>query len=441
MQPSYLLHTGLNSHDSKPLRIVAAEGVHFELEDGRRLLDASNTAAPLGHRHPAMVEALREAATCPVINEGWLWPEREEAARDLVEGAFAGDGDWVGAIRFCLSGSEANDLALSLSQAITGRSRLVTRERAYHGMTGLARDMTVQPHWHGGLSNASGGYSPVPRSAEVTQLAAPAGGRVDERPRHLDEDALAATLPSLEGAAAVILDYTQGGIYHVPEYQDAVARAARAAGALWIADEVVTGFGRGGGWFAFRQGESRPDIVTLGKPLAAGGAPAGAVVVSRELLERIEGQSWQTYSTFRGHPVSVAAIRAHLRTLAASGLVERVGELDPIVEAGMRRLAEAHPSVRRIDGQGLHWTVELHGADWRSWYGDNPSAPLATQVSDRAVEAGALIGTSGEASSLFLAPPLIVTEEEIETLLAALDHGLAHADRELDASAASVRME
>src|SRR5687767_3971955 len=114
MSRSHLLHTGLNSHDSSPLRIVGAKGVYFELEDGRRLIDASNTAGVLGHGHPAIVAAVREAAASPVINEGWLWPDREAAARDLVESAFADDADWVGAVRFFLSGSEANDLALSL---------------------------------------------------------------------------------------------------------------------------------------------------------------------------------------------------------------------------------------------------------------------------------------------------------------------------------------
>lgn len=427
-----LLSTGLNSGNTGYGRIVGADGVHFVLDDGRRVVDASNTAAPLGHRHPRLVEAVQRAAGAPVVNEGWAWPEREEVAEELLETAFAGEQEWVGAVRFFLSGSEANDLALSLAQALTGRTRLATRERAYHGMTGLARDMTVQPHWHGGLSAHAGGVRPVPRTVDVVELPGPRGSRIGAASLDdADGRGLADAEERLRDVAAVIVDYSQGGAYHDAAYQDELAGAARRAGALWVADEVVTGFGRMGGWFAFQGGRSRPDIVTLGKPLAGGAAPAGAIVVSREVLAQLEGQTWQTYSTFRGHPITMAAIRATLRVLAEEGLVARATALDAVMESGLRRLAEAHPSVARIDGRGLHWTVELHAPDWRTWRGDTPASPVATRVAAAAARAGALIGTSGERASLFLAPPLIVEDDQLATILDALDQGLAVADRDL----------
>jgi 4-aminobutyrate aminotransferase-like enzyme len=430
-----LLSTGLNSGDADYGRIVAAEGVHFILEDGRRVVDASNTGGPLGHAHPEIVEAVRRAAASPTINEGWLWPDREQAAQDLLEIAFAGEEDWAGAVRFFLSGSEANDLALSLAQAITGRAALATRERAYHGMTGLARAMTVQPHWHGGLSFRAGGVRAAPSGAPVVVLPGPEGARVGGAPH---PRAAAALLDGaderLADVAAVLIDYTQGGIYYSPDYQDGLAAAARRAGALWIADEVITGLGRTGRWFAFQGTESRPDMVVLGKPLGGGGAPAAAVVLSKQLVERLGDASWQTYSTFRGHPLSVAAVRAHLKIAARDRLPERAAGLDEIMLANLRRLAEAHPSVARVDGRGLHWTVELHGPDWRDWRADTAQAPIATRVAARAAQAGALIGTSGEQTSLFLAPPLIIDEQDLMTIFAALDEGLAVADAELEAS-------
>jgi 4-aminobutyrate aminotransferase-like enzyme len=400
------------------------------LDDGRRLIDASNTGGPLGHGHPEIVTAIREAATSPVINEGWFWPERELAAQELIETAFSDELEWVGAIRFALSGSEANDLALSLSQVLTGRSALATRERAYHGMIGLAREVTVQPHWHGGLSAQDGRARPVPTATHVVQLPAPQGARIGNGgPRRLMSDLLADSDTQLAEVAAVIIDYTQGGIYHSPEYQDAVAAAARRAGALWIADEVVTGFGRMSGWFAFQHGASRPDIVTLGKPLGGGGAPAGGIAVSKSIAESLREESWQTFSTFRGHPLMIAALRAHLRVLVREGLIWRAKELDALMYHRLARVAAEHPSVSRIDGRGLHWTIELDGPDWRSWYGCAPEDPVASRVAARAAEAGALIGTSGEASSLFLAPPLIISETELDRVFDALDHGLAVADQ------------
>src|SRR5258707_7933455 len=147
------------------IEVAGAAGVWFRLADGRRVIDASNTAAPLGHGHPDVVAAVRGASGSPALNEGWVWPGREQAADGLLENAFRGEEGWVGAVRFFTSASEANDQALSLAQALTGRAPLVTRERAYHGMVGLSREMTVQPQWHGGLSSTRGGRRPGPPAA------------------------------------------------------------------------------------------------------------------------------------------------------------------------------------------------------------------------------------------------------------------------------------
>jgi 4-aminobutyrate aminotransferase-like enzyme len=425
---SRLLSTSLTAGSEAVPRVVGGHGVWFRLDDGREVIDASNTAAPLGHCHPEVIDAVRRAAGAPVINEGWHWAERDQAADDLLGIAFEGE-DWAAAVRFFVSASEANDAALALCQALTGRAGLATRERAYHGGAGLSRDLTVQPQWHGGLSGSREILAP-PRLATVHELPAPRGARVTGQP---DPTAGTGWLPAARAAladsAAVLLDYSQGGVYHSPAYQDRVAELARETGTLWIADETVTGFGRVGGWFQFQHAGSRPDLVTLGKCLSAGGAAAGAVVLSRDLLARMEGTSWQSYSTYRAHPVAMAAIRAHLRVSSREGLHERARELDHHMFRRVTELASQHPSVERADGRGLHWTIELHGPHWRDWRGQDAS-PLASRVAARALQAGALIATSGEQTSLFLAPPLIVTEQELDKIFDALHHGLELADEE-----------
>ena len=422
-----LLSTSLTTGEAAVPTVVSGEGVWFELADGRRVLDASNTAAPLGHRHPEIVEALQGAASAPAVNEGWGWPEREQAAEDLVSIAFE-DADWVGAVRFFISASEANDVALALTQALTGRRDLATRERAYHGGAGLAREMTIQPQWHGGLSAAKGGVRPAPRLVHVHALPAPASARVTgQSDPTAGDEWLPDARDKLAKSAAVILDYSQGGIYHNPTYQDRVAALASETGTIWIADETVTGFGRVGGWFQFEAGSSRPDMVTMGKSLAAGGAAAGALVLSRAVTDQLDGSSWQTYSTFRGHPTAIAAVRAHLRVVARDRLYDRARDLDAVMFNGLSSLAAAHPGVSRVDGRGLHWTVELHGPDWRTWRGDE-AEPLASRVVTRALDAGVLISTSAEQTSLFLAPPLIVEREHLELIFQALDEALSVAD-------------
>ena len=430
-----LLYSDFNVGRSADVRVVGGEGVYFILDDGRRVIDGSDTGAALGHAHPDIVEAIHAAASAPTVNDGWYYGDRDDAIAELAAAAFADDQDLVGAVRFCMSGSEANDLAMSLCQALTGRQALVTRERAYHGGSGLAREITVQPHWHGGLSAAHGGCRPVPRGNPVRQIPMPQGARIlGARPDMPPGELTATAVDALRDAACVIIDYSQGGIYHDAAYQDAVAAAAAETGALWIADEVVTGFGRTGVWFAFQQAEARPDIITLGKPLAGGASPAGAVVLSQQIAAQLDDQRWQTFSTFRGHPIMIAGLRAHLRVQQRDGLAQHARELDGVFAKTLTEIADRHPSVARIDGRGTHWTIELHGPDWRDWYADVPEAPVAARVAAAALDAGAVIGTSGEQTSLFLAPPLIIEENEVLALLEALDTGLAVADAELATS-------
>ncbi|MDA9545762.1 aminotransferase [Bradyrhizobium sp. CCBAU 45321] len=426
---SRLLRTGLNAGEAAPMAVVGGEGVYFHLADGRKLIDGSNTGGGLGHRHPAMVEAIRRAADTPVVNEGWTWVGREQAADDLMAIAFKGEEDWVGAVRFCISGSEANDMALSLCQALTQRSALATRERAYHGITGLSRSMTVQPQWHGGLAVHAGGSKMPAPMAPVRILPAPHGAIYGAPANKAPPSEYLADAPRLlSDTAATIIDYTQGGIYYDGAYQDEVARCARQAGSYWIADEVVTGAGRAGRWFAFQGAQSRPDIVTLGKSLGGGAAAVAAVVVSKDIVERLKGTSWQNYGTLRGHPISMAAVSAYLKVVSDDKILEHIASLEKLFARRLLAIAQKHPSVQRVAGQGLHWTVELHGPDWRTWHADTTEVPIASRVAERALEAGAVIGTSGEQTSLFLAPALVISEREANQLLDALDHGLDIAD-------------
>ena len=265
------------------------------------------------------------------------------------------------------------------------------------------------------------------------ELPAPAGARVTGQP---DPTAGTDWLPSaraqLASSAAVLLDYSQGGIYHSPAYQDRVAELAAEEGTYWIADETVTGFGRVGGWFQFQHGQSRPDLVTMGKCLSAGGAAAGAVVLSRRLLDRLEGTSWQSYSTYRSHPVAMAAIRAHLRVSSREGLYKRAADLDAVMYGRLTEVAAQHPSVARIDGRGLHWTIELHGPDWRSWRGEDAN-PLASRVVARALEAGRPDRHQRRADLAVPRPAAGHLRRRAGLIFDALHHGLELADAELAA--------
>jgi 4-aminobutyrate aminotransferase-like enzyme len=124
----------------------------------------------------------------------------------------------------------------------------------------------------------------------------------------------------------------------------------------------------------------------------------------------------------------MAAISAYLRAIIEEDILSRVRELEGVFSRRLLEIARRHPSVKRVAGQGLHWTIELHGPDWRLWNADTIEEPVASRVALRAMEAGAVIGTSGEQTSLFLAPPLVISKDESHQLLDALDHGLYVAD-------------
>ena len=271
---SRLLSTSLTSGETAVPRIVGGDGAWFELADGRRVIDASNTAAPLGHGHPEIVEAVRRASSGIALNEGWAWTDREDAADDLIRIAFE-DADWVGAVRFFVSASEANDVALALAQALTGRSELATRERAYHGGLGLAREMTTQPQWHGGLAGAGSSSAVPPRLATVHPLPAPAGARVTAEPDRRRETT-GSRRRSRRWPAAPLSCWTTARAVSTTRLSTRTASPPlrTPAGALWIADGPSPDSDGSVDGSQFEHGQARPDMVTMGKCLAAGGAPA-----------------------------------------------------------------------------------------------------------------------------------------------------------------------
>jgi 4-aminobutyrate aminotransferase-like enzyme len=238
----------------------------------------------------------------------------------------------------------------------------------------------------------------------------------------------------LDGAAALIVDQGANGLIFVDgEYQDRLARMARDAGVLWIADEAVTGLGRLGRSFAFQMGDERPDIVTMGKGITAGASPGGAVVLSQRVAELLDGQRWMTYSTFRGHAITAASVSATVRTIRDEGLVEHARTLGAWFKGEVEELARRHDCAVTVRGEGLHVSLELRGNDaheFRRWHGDGTEKPLAEIVSGEALRRGALVAAfSG--LTLWFVPPLVISRAQLETVLEAVDAALDVGDAAL----------
>lgn len=424
--------------------IAAGRGTELTLGDGRVVVDGGSLSSCIvGHRHPRVMEAVQKAAEGGSVGDGTGWLPREQAADDLLSLAFEGE-DWARGVAFFISSSEACDLALLLAQTLSGREPLVARERGYHGNVGLARSASLNELWKPMLAPLAGGPAAAgPEPTPVRALPVPECGLTTPATRDPDHDCAATCLAEapalLEGAAAALLDSSQGSVCPPAAYQDGLTRAAHEAGAYFVADETVTGFGRLGHGFAFQRGSERPDMVQLGKGITGGAAPGGALVLSERILEEIGERRWTTSSTFRGHPLTVAAVSATMGVVHDEGLVERSARLGRVLADAVEGMVASHPSVlRAIGDEGLMRQLQLdvpEGMTEANYEGGGAGESLPHLVHREALDRGAYIGVfSGQ--TVWAIPPLVIGEAELDQVIEALDGALGVADRVLEGSVA-----
>ena len=364
-------------------RTVLARGDGAVVEDveGARYLDLLGGIAvnTLGHGHPALVRAVAEQAASLVhVSNFFTTPGQVELAERLLALAGAPDGS---AVFFANSGTEALEAAVKLSRR-TGRTRIVAAEGAFHGRTTGALALTHKPAYREPFE---------PLIPEVVHV------------RWNDQEALRAAVTA--DVAAVVLEPVQGeaGVRPAdPAYLQLARELTTAHGALLVLDEVQTGVARTGSWFAFQQAGVTPDAMTLAKGLG-GGVPIGALVTFGPEVTGLL-TAGQHGTTFGGNPLAVAAGLSVLDTIEAEGLVEHARVAGDHVAAAV--LALGHPLVAEVRGAGLLRAIQL-------------TADVACQVADRALAAGFIVNPVTP-SALRLAPPLVVTTEQLDTFVAAL---------------------
>jgi acetylornithine aminotransferase len=384
----------LDNYGTPPLGLVRGEGAVVVDETGKSYLDllAGIAVNALGHAHPAVVEAVtRQVATLGHVSN--LYAAEPPIA--LAELLLALTGR-PGRVYFGNSGAEANEAAFKLSRR-TGRQHVVAAEGGFHGRTMGALALTGQP-------------------AKVDPFR-PLPGEVSHVP-YGDPDALAAAVS--DRTAMVILEPIQGeaGVVVPPAgYLAAAREIADRHGALLVLDEIQTGIGRTGHWFAHQAEGVAPDVITLAKGLG-GGLPIGACLIftdtaGADLPALLPPGSHG--STFGGNPVSCAAALAVLRTIAAEGLLDHVKRVGEKLRLGVEALD--HPLVAEVRGAGLLLGVAL-------------AAPVAAVVAEALRDEGCLVNPV-RPDVLRLAPPLVLTAEQADTVLAALPAALAAGSREV----------
>ncbi|BAJ27315.1 MULTISPECIES: acetylornithine transaminase [Kitasatospora] len=369
----------MNNYGTPRIPLARGEGSYLWDADGTRYLDLVGGIAvnALGTAHPAIVEAVtRQITTLGHVSNLFMAEPTIELAEKLIE--LSGR---PGKVFFCNSGTEANEAAFKISR-LTGRTHLVSLQGAFHGRTMGALALTAQPA-------KQDPFKPLP--GDVTYV--PFG----------DVEALRAAVTT--DTAAVFLEPIQGenGAIPLPDgYLEAAREITRATGTLLVLDEIQTGTGRTGHWFAHQAYEGvEPDVVTLAKGLG-GGLPIGAVLAFGPAADLLGPGHHGT--TFGGNPVVAAAGLAVLRTIEEQGLLEHAAKLGERLRSGVEAIGD--PLVDHVRGKGLLLGIVL-------------TAPVAARVQAAAQEAGFLVNAA-TADAVRLVPPLVLTEEQADAFLAAL---------------------
>lgn len=425
-----VLHSWCRQADWSAPTIVGGVGARIHTEDGRSILDMSSLAecSNLGHQHPHVVAAIkRQAERLCFVTNAWGAEPRAQLAQMLLErSGFEG-----GRVFFTLGGADANENAVKIARQASGKPRgvIITRDRSYHGASYAAMALSGDSRTRHQIDPAAFNvvHTPPPYAYRC-----PFGGR-DERECGERSAQHVAHLIDERGAAsvaAVMMEPNAGtnGIVASRNYWPLLRTHTRERGVYLIADEVMSGFGRCGEWFAWRlYGEdARPDLMTLAKGLTGAHAPLGAVVMSADIAARLEHEMLYTGLTYCGHPLSCAAGVAALEAYDSERLIERSRRLGVQLFEQLRALQAKHAIIGDVrGGDGLFAVIELvRDRTTRAPLSEWPdSHPALKQLVQRALEQDVSFAIRG--NLILLAPPLVIEERELQDAVSLLDRLLS----------------
>jgi 4-aminobutyrate aminotransferase-like enzyme len=401
----------------RPLHLVRGEGVWLFDAEGRRYLDAYNNVPHVGHCHPHVVDALcRQAAT---LNTHTRY--LDETILDYDERLVANFEPALSMVHLCCSGTEANELALRIARACTGNVGVIVTDFAYHGNSKAIIELSSAYLGPEGLGKTV-------RTITIPDFYRLGPGVDPATAAEALAEGVAAAIASLADAqmkpAAILFDTvfaTEGLPSLSPDCVAGAVEQVRAAGGLYIADEVQPGFGRmGNHMWGYQHYDVVPDLVTMGKPMG-NGHPLAGVVGRAELINGFGGRGMY-FNTFGGNPVACAVGLAVLEVIEQEGLVEKAHMVGEHLRVGLGALSQQHTMIGDVRGRGLFWGVEM--------VEDRASKAPATQAT-RAIlngmrEHGVLIGTTGRDDSVLkIRPPMPFSIENADLLLATLDEVIA----------------
>ncbi len=415
-----------------PVVIVGAEGSRFWDDEGTSYLDFSSQLVNvnIGHQHPKLVAAIKDQADrlCTVApihaNEA-----RSEAARLIAELA-PGDLDVV---FFTNGGAEATENAMRMARGHTGRHKVLTTYRSYHGATAGAITMTGDPRRWGSEPGAPGiihFWGPY-----TYRSAFHAADDAEECERALAHLADVIMVEGGHTIAAIVLEPVVGtnGILMPPDgYLSGVRRLCDEHGIVMVADEVMSGFGRCGEWFAVDRWGVTPDLICFAKGVNSGYVPLGGVILSQPIADTYADRVYPGGLTYSGHPLACASAVASIGIFKEEGIVEHARHLGTdVVGPALAEIAARHPSVGEVRGLGVFWAIELvrDGDTREPLVPYNASGPAAAPMNELAAACKQRgLWPFTHFNRLHVVPPLTISDDDMRTGLAIIDDALAVAD-------------
>lgn len=422
---AHVFHSWSAQAQSPGLVVASGRGARVWDHAGREYLDFSSQLVNvnIGHQHPVVVAAIREQAELlTTIAPSTVNLARGEAAKRIVSRAPAG----FHKVFFTNGGADANENAIRMARLHTGRDKVLSTYRSYHGNTGSAivatGDWRRVPnefarghvHFFGPYLYRSEFWATTPEEESERAL------------RHLRRVIEAEGPASIAAVLLESIPGTAGILVPPPGYLEGVRELCDRHGILLILDEVMAGFGRTGRWFAFDGYAVRPDLITFAKGVNSGYVPAGGVIISDEIAATFDERVFPGGLTYSGHPLAMASIVATLDAMAAEGIVEHAREVGAeAIAPALEELAERHALIGEVRGEGVFWAVEL--VVDRKTREPLPAAAMG-RIKAALVERGLLPFIQD--NRIHVVPPCVVTADEVAEATAIYDEVLAGASAE-----------
>ncbi|HUC33423.1 MAG TPA: aspartate aminotransferase family protein [Ilumatobacteraceae bacterium] len=429
---AHVFHSWSAQGALNPVVVTRAEGSYFWTADGTRYLDFSSQLVNvnIGHQHPKLVKAIQEQAErlCTIApfhaNDA-----RSEAARLICEVA-GGDLDMV---FFTNGGAEATENAVRMARLHTGRHKVLNHYRSYHGGTNGAITLTGDPRrWPSepGMPGVVKFWGPYAyRSAFHSSSEAE---ECERALAHLDDVLM---VEGAQNVAAIIIETVIGtnGILVPPDgYLAGIRERCDRHGIVMICDEVMSGFGRCGEWFAFQKWGVQPDLVCFAKGVNSGYLPLGGVVLTRAIADTFKDRVYPGGLTYSGHPLACASAVASINIFKEEGIIEHARSLGAeVIGPGLEKLQANHPSVGEVRGLGVFWAIELvkNRETREPLVPYNAAGPAAAPMAELAAACKARgVWPFTHFNRVHVVPPCTTTAAEVEEGLAVLDEVLSLAD-------------